>query len=42
MDKILNDFMLSDTEKLVLLISALAINNGMPVNINIERGGNRG
>ena len=33
---------LSDTEELVLLISALAISNGMPVNINIERGGNHG
>lgn len=42
MDKILNDFMLSDTEKLVFMISALAISNGIPVNINIERGGNRG
>lgn len=33
---------LSDTEKLVFMISALAISNGIPVNINIERGGNRG
>lgn len=42
MDKFLNDFMLSDTEKLILVISALAISNGRPVNINIERGGNCG
>ncbi len=33
---------LSDTEKLVFMISALAISNGRTVNINIERGGNRG
>lgn len=42
MDKILNSFMLSDTEKLVLLISALAINDGSTVNIHISRGGNHG
>lgn len=33
---------LSDTEELVLLLSALAIKNGRTVNINIERGDNRG
>ena len=33
---------LSDTEKLVFMISAFAISNGIPVNINTERGGNRG
>lgn len=42
MDEILNDFILSDTEELVLLLSALAIKNGRTVNINIERGDNRG
>lgn len=42
MDKILNDFMLSDTEKLVLLISALAINDRRTVNIHINKGGNHG
>lgn len=42
MDKILNNSMLSDTEKLVLLISALAINDGRAVNIHINKGGNHG